>query len=124
MINLDWKIFAFAGVVLVVILGLWRWSEALKETGRVEVRQAWAEAQRKADLNHLALVAIQQQKINNADQALIAVNSAHDAETVELRAALDEERTNNEQQPKNNCVVPPMPDRVRNALNAIGRTKH
>ncbi|MBB4005789.1 secretion protein HylD [Allorhizobium taibaishanense] len=102
---------------------------AAKELGRVEVRQQWAEAQRRADLKQIAKVEAQQKQINAADAALITTIAAHVEQVAGLEAALADERKK-----KNATSSAPgvaaciaasdaIPERVRNALNAIGATK-
>ncbi|TWD58071.1 hypothetical protein FB480_101826 [Agrobacterium vitis] len=125
--KIDWRIIAVIIVALVAAIGLHHWASSLKEQGRIEVRQQWAQAQRKADLLHIAQVEAQQKKINATDADLVATRANLDAARNELRAALTEDRENNASQsgekPSAALACRPMPDRVRNALNALGRGK-
>lgn len=122
--RLDWRVIALIVVVLVAAVALNRWASSLKESGRAEVRQQWAEAQRRADIKQMAKIEAQQQQINATDAALMAARGSLDAKSNELRLALSEDRANNDQQNpakdtrSNACR--PMPDRLRNALNALG----
>lgn len=125
--KIDWRIVAAIILALAVAIGLHRWASSLKEQGRVEVRQQWAEAQRKADLLHMARVEAQQKKINATDADLVATRANLEAARDELRAALTEDREANANSTTEKSSVAhacrPMPDRVRNALNALGRGK-
>ncbi|HBF30874.1 secretion protein HylD [Rhizobium sp.] len=122
--RLNWRVIALVVAVLVAAIALNNWASSLKEAGRTEVRQQWAEAQRRADLKQLAKIEAQQQQINATDAALMAARGSLDAKSNELRLALSEDRANNDQQKPakdtrtNACR--PMPDRLRNALNALG----
>ncbi|MGV2123995.1 secretion protein HylD [Agrobacterium vitis] len=98
---------------------------AAKESGRVEVRQQWAEAQRRADLKQIAKVEAQQKQINAADAALVTTMAAHVGQVAGLEAALADERKRKNATPnatgKSTC--PAISDGVRNVLNTIGATK-
>ncbi|WEO73093.1 hypothetical protein [Agrobacterium vitis] len=103
---------------------------AAKESGRIEVRQQWAEAQRRADLKQIAKVEAQQKQINAADAALVTTIAAHVGQVAGLEAALADERKRKNAKPNaaGSSACPAisdggMPDGVRNALNAIGATK-
>ncbi|MGV2071680.1 secretion protein HylD [Agrobacterium vitis] len=126
------KAVGWRGLALIAALAsLFAWHlhsvQSAKEAGRVEVRQQWAEAQRRADIKQMAKVEAQQKQISAADAALDQAKSDLGGKVSELEAALQEERTSNETQgPKvatsgsagNAC--PRMPERVRNAINALG----
>ncbi|MGV2106674.1 secretion protein HylD [Agrobacterium vitis] len=125
--KLDWRGIALIAAVLIAGLGLHRWVSSLKEAGRTEIRQQWAEAQRKADLLQLAKIEAQQKQINAADAALVANIAAHVGQVARLEAALAEEREKDNAKPNAAgaaavaaCTV--IPEGVRNALNAIGAT--
>ncbi|MCF1481648.1 MULTISPECIES: secretion protein HylD [Rhizobium/Agrobacterium group] len=126
--KLDWRGIALIAAVLIAGLGLHRWASSLKEAGRTEIRQQWAEAQRKADLLQLAKIEAQQKQINAADAALVATMAAHVGQVAGLEAALAEEREKDNAKPNAAAgagaapACSAMPDGVRNALNAIGAT--
>ncbi|MCM2443125.1 secretion protein HylD [Agrobacterium vitis] len=126
--KLDWRGIALIVAVLIAGLGLHRWASSLKEAGRTEIRQQWAEAQRKADLLQLAKIEAQQKQINAADAALVTTMAAHVGQVAGLEAALAEEREKDNAKPNAAAgagaapACSAMPDRVRNALNAIGAT--
>jgi hypothetical protein len=124
--RIDWRIIAAIVAALVVAIVLNRWAESLKEVGRVEVRQQWAEAQRRADLKQLALIAAQQKKINAADAALVNAMTAHAGQLTDLETALADERAKNAKPQAAgvaaNAACDVIPEGVRNALNPIGRT--
>ncbi|MCM2439682.1 secretion protein HylD [Agrobacterium vitis] len=124
--KLDWRGIALIAAVLIAGLGLHRWASSLKEAGRTEIRQQWAEAQRKADLLQLAKIEAQQKQINAADAALVATMAAHVEQAAGLEAALEDERKRNAKPNAAGvaavaaCTV--IPEGVRNALNALGAT--
>jgi uncharacterized membrane protein YvbJ len=126
--KIDWRIIAAILIAVFAALALHRWAQNLKEAGRVEVRQQWAEAQRRADLKQLALVADQQQKINAADAALVNAMMDHASKLTDLETALADERAKNAKPSAHGAAAIPacdaIPEGVRNALNSIGRTKH
>ncbi|MGV2123725.1 secretion protein HylD [Agrobacterium vitis] len=123
--KLDWRGIALIAAVIIAGLGLHRWASSLKEAGRTEIRQQWAEAQRKADLLQLAKIEAQQKQINAADAALVATMAAHVGQVAGLEAALADERKRKNATPnatgKSTC--PAISDGVRNVLNTIGATK-
>ncbi|MGV1769101.1 secretion protein HylD [Agrobacterium vitis] len=126
------KAIGWRGLALIAALAsLFAWHlhsvQSAKEAGRVEVRQQWAEAQRKADLLQLAKIEAQQKQLNAADAALVANIAAHVGQVAGLEAALAEEREKDNAKPNAAgagaapaCSA--MPGGVRNALNAIGAT--
>ncbi|MCF1437036.1 secretion protein HylD [Agrobacterium vitis] len=127
------KAVGWRGLALIAALAsLFAWHlhsvQSAKEAGRVEVRQQWAEAQRKADLLQLAKIEAQQKQLNAADAALVANIAAHVGQVAGLETALAEEREQDNAKPNAAAgagaapACSPMPDRVRNALNAIGTT--
>ncbi|MUZ66285.1 secretion protein HylD [Agrobacterium vitis] len=126
--KLDWRGIALIVAVIIGGLGLHRWASSLKEAGRTEIRQQWAEAQRKADLLQLAKIEAQQKQINAADAALVTTMAAHVGQVAGLEAALAEERKKTNAKPYAAAgagaapACSAMPDGVRNALNAIGAT--
>ncbi|MVA73576.1 secretion protein HylD [Agrobacterium vitis] len=126
--KLDWRGIALIAAVLIAGLGLHRWASSLKEAGRTEIRQQWAEAQRKADLLQFAKIEAQQKQINAADAALVATMAAHVGQVAGLEAALAEEREKDNAKPNaavGAATAPAgavIPEGVRNALNAIGTT--
>ncbi|MGV2188746.1 secretion protein HylD [Agrobacterium vitis] len=129
------KAIGWRGLVLIgALAALSAWHlhgiSAAKESGRVEVRQQWAEAQRRADLKQIAKVEAQQKQINAADAALVEMKDDLGSKVEELREALTEEAAKNALQKPETTVAGnsgsacrPMPERVRGALNAIGRAK-
>lgn len=131
--RLDWRIVAAVLVALVAAIALHRWAENLKELGRIEVRQQWAEAQRRADLNQLALVASQQKQINAADAALSHEIVSRAVLVAGLEAALADERAKTDHNEGNSkdakhdagegadlrcSAVPAMPGWLRNTSRA------
>ncbi|MVA70239.1 secretion protein HylD [Agrobacterium vitis] len=125
------KAIGWRGLVLIgALVALFGWHlhgiSAAKESGRVEVRQQWAEAQRRADLKQMAKVEAQQKQINAADAALVTTIAAHVGQVAGLEAALADERKRKNAKPNAAAGVAacgPIPDGVRNALNAIGAAK-
>ncbi|MUO69224.1 hypothetical protein [Agrobacterium vitis] len=124
------KAIGWRGLVLIgALVALFAWHlhgiSAAKETGRIEVRQQWAEAQRRADLKQIAKVEAQQKQINAADVALVTTIAAHVGQVAGLEAALADERKRKNAKPNDagTPACPAIPDGVRNALNAIGATK-
>ncbi|MCE6073374.1 secretion protein HylD [Agrobacterium vitis] len=129
------KAIGWRGLVLIgALAALFAWHlhgiSAAKESGRIEVRQQWAEAQRRADLKQIAKVEAQQKQINAADAALVTTIAAHVGQVAGLEAALADERKRKNAKPNaaGSSACPAisdggMPDGVRNALNAIGATK-
>lgn len=87
------KAVGWRGLALIAALAsLFAWHlhsvQSAKEAGRVEVRQQWAEAQRKADLLQLAKIEAQQKQLNAADAALVANIAAHVGQVAGLETAL------------------------------------
>ncbi|MVA55947.1 secretion protein HylD [Agrobacterium vitis] len=127
------KAIGWRGLVLIgALVALFAWHlhgiSAAKESGRIEVRQQWAEAQRRADLKQIAKVEAQQKQINAADAALVTTIAAHVGQVAGLEAALADERKRKNAKPNaagTSAAVacPVIPEGVRNALNAIGATK-
>ncbi|MUZ63462.1 secretion protein HylD [Agrobacterium vitis] len=124
------KAIGWRGLVLIgALTALFAWHlhsiSAAKESGRIEVRQQWAEAQRRADLKQIAKVEAQQKQINAADAALVTTIAAHVGQVAGLEAALADERKRKNAKPNaaGTPACPAIPDGVRNALNAIGATK-
>ncbi|MBB4007820.1 secretion protein HylD [Allorhizobium taibaishanense] len=126
--KIDWRGIALIAAVLIVGFAVHRWASSLKEAGRVEIRQQWAEAQKKANAEQLAKIAEQQKQIDAADAALVTTMAAHVGQVAGLEAALDDERktTNAKPSAAAGAACPDagvaIPERVRNALNAIGAT--
>ncbi|MGV1823241.1 secretion protein HylD [Agrobacterium vitis] len=127
------KAIGWRGLVLIgALAALFAWHlhgiSAAKESGRIEVRQQWAEAQRRADLKQIAKVEAQQKQINAADAALVTTIAAHVGQVAGLEAALADERKRKNAKPNAAgtpaaLACPAIPEGVRNALNAIGATK-
>ncbi|MUZ74224.1 secretion protein HylD [Agrobacterium vitis] len=127
------KAIGWRGLVLIgALAALFAWHlhgvSAAKESGRIEVRQQWAEAQRRADLKQIAKVEAQQKQINAADAALVTTIAAHVGQVAGLEAALADERKRKNAKPNAAgtpaaVACPVIPEGVRNALNAIGATK-
>lgn len=126
--KIDWRGIVLIAAVLLGGIAIHRWASSLKEVGRVEIRQQWAEAQKKADAEQIAKITAQQKEINAADAALVATMAAHVGQVAGLEAALDDERkkTNAKPSAAPGAACPDagdaIPDGVRNALNAVGAT--
>jgi len=126
--KIDWRGIVLIAAILLGGIVIHRWASSLKEAGRVEIRQQWAEAQKKADAEQLAKIAAQQKQINAADAALITTMAAHVGQLAGLEAALEDERKKTNAKPSAAAgdVCPAagdaIPEGVRNALNAIGAT--
>ena len=92
---------------------------AAKAAGAAEERAAWDELRRRAEIAATRARAQAQDKVDAAEAERLAAERDHAEQLDALNDIINEERTGDA--PADHSVCAPMPARVRDQLNAIGR---
>ncbi|HLP67936.1 MAG TPA: hypothetical protein VK181_10500 [Rhizobium sp.] len=117
-----WDVILLAVALTVAAFIVWPgWVRQAKEAGALSVRLEWMEKQRRAAIDAEKIRQEAQAKIDAAERQLINRQIEASIERDDLLSAIKEERESNaDKTDDNGAACRPMPDRVRNALNAIG----
>lgn len=100
------------------------WLGEAKEAGASAERLKWVAAKEEADAKRDAAISAAQRKIDDAESKMVLAQASNDLKINDLNAALAAERADNAKVESAGDGVPvckprPMPERVRNALNAF-----
>ena len=117
-----WDVILLAVALTVAAFVIWPgWLRQAREAGALSVRLEWMEKQRRAAIDAEKARQEAQAKIDAAERQLVNRQIEASIERDDLLSAIKEARESNaDQTDDSGAVCRPMPDRVRNALNAIG----
>lgn len=94
-------------------------ARAAKDAGAAEERAKWDELRRRAEIAATRAMAQAQAKVDAAEAERLVAERDHAEQLDVLNDIINEERTGDA--PADHSVCAPMPARVRDQLNAIGR---
>jgi len=127
-----WRLVGWRGLLLAGLIASGAWwhlsrVSAAYERGEQSVRLEWAEARQRAETEQARKLQRQQDQIDAAEAALVDAQAVAAIRQAELDAAIaqqeadDAKNTTGDDGAAAVPACPPIPERVRNALNAIGR---
>ncbi|WP_414901222.1 secretion protein HylD [Rhizobium cremeum] len=121
-----WDVILLAIALTVAAYHVWPgWLRQAREAGVLSERLVWQEKQRRADLDREREREAAQAKIDTAERNLIDTQAAGAIRINELETAIAEKRkpadANAAAGVADRSTCDPIPERVRNALNSIGR---
>jgi hypothetical protein len=127
--SLPTKIFTSLDVILLAIaltvaaFMVWPgWLQQARESGALTERVKWQAEQDRAEAKRDRERIIAQGKVDDAEQALLDARIKTALQVNGLTQIIAEERAKDATcKPSDNNCCSPMPDRVRDAINAIGR---
>lgn len=120
-----WDVILLAIALTVGAFHVWPgWMRQAREAGALSERLVWQEKQRRADLDREAERVAAQTKVDAAERLLLDTQAAGAIRINELETAIAEERKSDANAAtgvagRSACDL--IPERVRNALNSIGR---
>lgn len=115
-----WKLIGWRGVLVAAVIAagaFWHYSSVSDayDRGAQEVRVAWQEANRRAELKAIERQQKQQNEINQAEAELITIQQQASMRRRAMENALEAERLENDKAGVDRAVCK-LPDRVRNQL--------
>ncbi len=121
-----WDVILLAVALTVAAYQVWPgWLRQAREAGALGERLVWQEKQRRADLDREREREAAQASIDAAERAMLDAAAASAIKINELEAAIAETRTSDDATAPAGAADRPacrsIPERVRNALNGIGR---